>query len=349
MNYLEEYITEHPDRPPHEHVIVFDEAQRAWDAEYGRRKFNRAASEPELFLEIMGRHHDWSVIIALVGGGQEINTGEGGLAEWGAALQKRANENSDNQWEVYAAPQVVSGGQETVGQRLFSDDVSYEGLIDVDRQLHLPVSVRAYKCEAVTNWVNEVITGNSDQAFKIAREVEDFPIFLTRSLNTARTWLKRNERGTRRCGLVASSGARRLRAEGLGVSLSAMELDAVKHWYLQARGDIRSSCALEVTANEYTCQGLELDYVGVCWGGDMLWVNTTQQWKFRKLIGGSWSNVRRVEAQNFNSNTYRVLMTRARLGMVIWVPEGEKEDPTRDPIGFNETARFLTECGATLI
>ena len=347
MNYLKEYITEHPNRPPHENVIVFDEAQRAWDEDYGREKFNREASEAALFLEIMGRKEKWSVIIALVGGGQEINKGEKGLSEWGKALINFGDTCLNKPWEVYGAPQIFYGSQETAGQKLFPSDI-YKGQIHKDQLLHLSVSVRSYKCEAVARWVNFVIDGDPSQADQIANTVENFSVYVTRSLNKARKWLRQQERGNRRVGLVASSGARRLRADGLGVSLSAQELDAVKHWYLQPSGDIRSSCALEITANEYTCQGLELDYVGVCWGGDMLWTEEAGAWQFRKLSGNLWQNVNKPELQNYVRNTYSVLLTRARLGMIIWIPEGVEEDSTRNPEGLDQTTKLLLECGAIL-
>ena len=348
MNYLKEYISEHPNHQPHENVIVFDEAQRAWDEDYGREKFDREAFEPELFLEIMGRK-EWSVIIALVGEGQEINRGEKGLSEWGKALTKFGESNLNEPWEIYGAPQIFFEGQENVGQTLFSDDVKYKGRIDRDVRLHLSISIRSYNCKAIVSWVNSVIDGNATQALQMVNTVENFPIFITRSLERARKWLRHKERGNRRVGLVASSGARRLIADGLGVSLSAQELNAVKHWYLQPSGDIRSSCALEITANEYTCQGLELDYIGMCWGGDMLWAKDENHWRFRKLTGNAWNNVNNLELQNHVRNTYRVLLTRARLGMIIWIPEGNEEDPTRNPEELHQTAEFLIDSGLVLI
>ena len=264
MNYLEEYLKQHPNDAPVDHVIVFDEAQRAWDAEYGAQKFDRPKSEPALFLEIMDRHPDWAVIIALVGGGQEINKGERGLSEWGNGLEDRNINAAKKNWQVYAAPDVLTGGDATAWQRLFEHG-DHRAWVTSDPKLHLPVSVRSYACLATNQWVNAVLDGSADQAAAIAREAENFPVLVMRSLDQTRSWLKAQARGHRRCGPVGSSGARRLRADGLGVSLSANELADVANWYLLPKGDVRSSYALEVTANEYTCQGLELDYIGVCW------------------------------------------------------------------------------------
>ena len=346
MDYLREYITEHPSHIPPEHVIIFDEAQRAWDAAYGKQKFNRAASEPALFLEIMARHTDWAVIVGLVGGGQEINVGEGGLREWGDALADWARQSPDSTWEIFAAPDVVFGGQSTIGRSLFDQAYAYPGRLETDERLHLAVSVRSFRCEAVSTWVDQVLAGHQAEARKIASATADFPVYVTRQLPHAREILRAQVRGTRRVGLVASSGARRLRADGMGVTLSATEKDAYVHWYLEPAGDIRSSNALEVTANEYTCQGLELDYVGLCWGGDMLWSAGQHAWQFRELHGPKWKSVQKRQTQDYIKNTYRVLMTRARLGMVIWVPEGDASDPTRQPGPLDETTRVLQAAGA---
>lgn len=298
MNYLEEYLQQHPNDAPVDNVIVFDEAQRAWDAEYGAQKFDRPKSEPALFLEIMDRHPDWAVIIALVGGGQEINRGERGLSEWGNVLREWNANVAARTWDVYAAPDVLTGGDATAWQRLFEDGQT-PSWVTSDEKLHLPVSVRSYACLATNQWVNAVLDGSADIALGVARKVEDFPVFVTRSLEEARSWLKGQARGHRRCGLVASSGARRLRADGLGVSLSANELSDVANWYLMPRGDVRSSYVLEVTGNEYTCQGLELDYVGVCWGGDLIRDDAGVAWIQCSFKGSRWQTVREPDTKNW--------------------------------------------------
>ena len=268
MDFLRQYLKVSDNRAPSDHVIIFDEAQRAWDAAYGKQKFNREKSEASLFLEIMGRHDDWAVIIALVGGGQEINRGELGLSEWGRAVAAERENSAARRWIAIASPEVIKGGDATAWQTLFAGDAP--SWTEIDARLHLASSVRSYGCAALSGWVNAVLDADIDRARAIAGAADKFPVYLTRDLDTARAWLRSNTRGLRRCGLVASSGARRLRAEGLGVSLGADNLDGVAHWFLRPQGDIRSSYALEVTANEYACQGLELDYVGMCWGGDLI-------------------------------------------------------------------------------
>ena len=342
MGYLTEYLKNQPSHPPHEHVIVFDEAQRAWDADYGFKQFRREKSEPALFLEIMARRKDWAVIVALVGGGQEINRGEGGLREWGNALTEW-NRRQSRQWGIYLAPERV---QDTGALSSLHDETSRSSIPAVaDTRLHLAVSTRSYRWDT-TAWVNSLLQGDLDRAASLAQSASGFPIYLTRSLATARQWLTENTRGMRRCGLVASSGARRLVAEGLGVALRSNDLDETVNWFLRERSDFRSSYSLEVTASEYTCQGLELDNVGLCWGGDLIWDVEGRSWTHRKLSGIHWRTSRQPLEQEYAANKYRVLLTRARNSMVIWVPQGDPNDPTRDPSGFNRTAAALAAAGA---
>lgn len=347
MNFLREYLNAHPDKAPADHVVVFDEAQRAWDAAYGKQKFDRPRSEASLFLEIMGRHDDWAVIIALVGGGQEINKGELGLSEWGRALAEENGNPETPNWIAIASPEVLEGGEATAWQTLF--DGPPAPWAERDPRLHLSASIRSYGSSAAPKWVNAVLSGKLDAAARVADTEPDFPIYITRDLDQAKTWLARSARGNRRCGLVASSGARRLRAEGLGVSIGATQLDEVAHWFLRGRGDIRSSYALEVTANEYGCQGLELDYVGVCWDADMLWNSKKQSWEPRRLNGAKWQSIHQPDGRSWALNKYRVLLTRARLGSVIWVPIGSEIDATRDPKKYDEIADALETAGARIL
>jgi hypothetical protein len=346
MRYLEEYAERDTQRAPHEYVIVFDEAQRAWDADYGKQKFDREASEPTLFLEIMARHMDWAVIIALVGGGQEINKGEGGLPEWGQSLAGfDPAEFSGKGWDIHASSHVLKGTAVTAGGVIFPDGVPDHLEVITDDRLHLPVSVRSHRCEIANAWIDAVLVGDQEKAAQLAHEIVHFPIYMTRSLEDMRVWLRKTTRGHRRCGLVASSNARRLRGYGLGISLSTQDLSAIKHWFLTGRDDVRSSYALEVTATEYACQGLELDRVGLCWGGDMTWSPQGAQWEYRTFRGSQWQNTRQEEAQQNTQNTYRVLMSRAREALVIWVPPGAAEDPTRPVALMDATAAYLERCG----
>jgi hypothetical protein len=245
--------------PPHEHVVVFDEAQRAWDAEFGRRKFGHAQSEAALFLDIMRRHQDWAVIIALVGTGQEINTGEAGLAAWGEALAARPD------WRV-SAPAGVLGARDP-RQRLF--DALPEGM-QIDPALHLNVPIRSIRSTAAAPWVDAVLSGDAGKAVAIADAAGGVPFLLTRSLPDARAALRRLARGTRRAGLVCSAGARRLVADGIWPNFPHLDATAIANWFLRRWPDVRASDALELPATQFACQGLELDHVGLCWGNDLI-------------------------------------------------------------------------------
>ncbi len=332
--------------PPHEHAIVFDEAQRAWDVSQGKKKFDRDASEPTLLLDLMGQHADWSACICLVGGGQEINAGEQGVTGWGDALRLLSHRDAAR-WRVYAPADVLHGGPSTGGLSL--GHVA-EGInVKEEPALQLLVPFRSFRSPETSKWVEHVLDGNSEAASAVASTLGDYPIKLTRSLASARQWLRNQARGQRRCGLVASSKARRLRADGLGVELMATDGAEIAHWYLNPRDDIRSSFALEVTTNQYTCQGLELDFVGVCWGGDFLHDEAAGKWVFRTLSGNKWHAVSASKNRDFLKNSYRVLLTRAREGLVIWVPQGDMNDSTRDPRQLDATAVFLVRCGARLL
>jgi hypothetical protein len=339
IDYLRQYLAAELGEPV-EHSIVFDEAQRAWDERYGKQKFGRTASEPRLLLEIIGRHRDWCALVGLVGGGQEINTGENGIAEWGDALRGLPAE-VQSQWTVNGPATVIEGDRSTAFLGL--GELPPEIDVVTDEALKLEVTLRSYRSPRLAEWVEAVIDGDSGRAAEIAGDIGNYPIALTRDVEEARAWLTRQGRGERRYGLVASSGAGRLRAEGLGVSLNATDGQKIAHWYLNPRDDVRSSYALEVTANEYTTQGLELDFVGVCWDGDFTYADGG--WKTRQFRGSKWVQAK-GDRRRFISNSYRVLLTRAREGMVLWVPRGRKEDPTRDPKTFDRTAAFLRECGA---
>jgi hypothetical protein len=316
--------------PPAEHVIVFDEAQRAWDAEYGARKFNHTKSEAAIVLDIMYRHGDYAVIVALVGNGQEINTGEAGLAEWGRAL------STQPQWLIKAAPGVLTAIEPR--QRLF--DKCPPKLV-VDSDLHLDIPIRNVRSPTAANWIDAVLRGNKQEAMQCAGN--NLPIFVTRSLTEMRQHLRYQARGHRRAGLVCSSGAKRLVADGIWPKFDHMDDATVANWFLKRWPDVRASDALEVPATEFACQGLELDFVGLCWGGDLLWQGS---WLARSFRGTKWQHVRRDDAHAYTVNTYRVLLTRARADTIIWIPEGDKRDKTRDPHEFNETATFLRACGA---
>jgi hypothetical protein len=323
--------------PPPEHLVVFDEAQRAWDAVQATRDTQRrqsvlSASEPAHMLEIMARLPGWSVIVALVGNGQEINTGEAGLAEWGRVIAA-----SDGQWQALAAPRVLDAAEPA--QQLAGAPAP--PWLRLDPALDLVVPIRSV-CDTVgAGWVDAVLSGRAEEAARLAAGTE-LPFFLTRDLAAARAALRQMARGLRRAGLVCSSGARRLRAEGLGHVLHGPD-EAVR-WFLDRWPDVRASDALEVCATEYACQGLELDLVGLAWGGDF--IRAADGWQARSFAGHRWNLVKKPEEQLFIRNTYRVLMTRARYQTVLWVPPGEDADRTRPKMEADAVGAYLLACGA---
>lgn len=326
-------------RAPSNHAIIFDEAQRAWNRAQNFRKFHRDYSEPEMLLRIMERHSDWAVIVALVGGGQEINDGEAGLEEWGKALVE-----AEKNWLIYASPEVLQGGASTAGHKLFGVE-AVERPVQTNTMLHLRTCNRSLRAEKLATWVNLVLEGDATgaEALKIT---ERFPIFLSRDLERVRCKLREQAIGLNRIGLVGSSGAARLRAEGLEPSSSFHAEYPWEHWYLAEDTDIRSSYQCEVFATEFEIQGLELDWIGLCWGGDFVWKEIA--WELRTLRHGprsSWRRIRSPEKQTFRRNAYRVLLTRARQGIVIFVPKGDASDPTNEPELFESTCEFLLRCG----
>ncbi len=323
--------------PPHEHVVVIDEAQRAWSAAHAISKSRDRAtqlhdSEPGHLLDILGRHQDWAAIICLIGNGQEIHTGEGGLAEWGTALAAR------RQWHAIASPLTLAAAADS-RQRL----PALPGL-HTDPSLHLAVPVRSLRNPHAAAWVDAVLASDQPTAAAIARDHPPLPFLLTRDLAAMRAHLRAAARGLRRAGLLASSGAKRLRAEGLGAELPHTEPSAVAHWFLDRfPADIRASDALDTVATEFSCQGLELDFVGLCWGGDL--IRAANTWRPRALAGTRWLNRHDPEAAANRLNTYRVLLTRARYETVIWVPSGDAADHTRSPAELDAIAATLTDCG----
>ena len=324
---------------PPEHVIVIDEAQRAWDHRQAvRATVSRPVpltdSEPGHLLDIMGRHLDWAVIVCLIGGGQEIHDGEGGLAEWGAALAERGK------WRVIAAPATQFG---TDPRQVLPPRAGTE-LLDT---LHLSVPMRSLRNADAAAWVEAVLRGDALAAGEIAACGPAPPFVVTRSLDVMRQHLRASCRGERRTGLIGSSGGKRRRADGLGAEVPHMDEAAVAHWFLGRWPDVRASEALETVATEFACQGLELDYVGLCWGGDLLWPAGRQSWQVRDFVGRDWQFSKSSEKIANRINTYRVLLTRARYETVIWVPAGDHRDRTRDPEEFDRVAAFLLQCGAT--
>jgi hypothetical protein len=345
-DFLRQYLAGAEMALPHEHAIVFDEAQRAWDADQGAKKFERQKSEPSLLLEIMGRHADWCACVCLVGGGQEINTGEEGIKGWGDALRALPARELC-QWTAYGPEDVFQGGTSTGGLALGELPFGISSVLEPDLRLLVPL--RSYRAPAMSDWVTAILDGDLTAATGQAKLLTEYPMVITRSLESAKTWLREKGRGDRRFGLLTSSGARRLRADGLGEILEATKGSAIAQWYLNGRDDIRSSFVLEVPANEYACQGLEIDFSCVCWGGDLVFAPARRGWFYRRLSGNAWNEVRSEEDRRHIQNTYRVLLTRAREGVVIWVPKGDAADRTRRPEELDATADFLVAAGCVLV
>ena len=340
VHVFAKYYTEDNLGAPSNHAIIFDEAQRAWNRTQNLRKFRRDYSEPEMLLRIMERHEDWAVVVALVGGGQEINDGEAGLEEWGRALTGRSKE-----WVVYASPEVIEGGPSTAGHRLFEDPTKQ---VRTSEALHLRTSNRSLRADQLATWVNRVVAGDAVGAASL-RIVERFPILLSRDLGDTRSKLREQGIGENRYGLVGSSGAARLRSEGLEPDSSFHAEYPWEHWYLAEETDVRSSYRCEVFATEFEIQGLELDWIGLCWGGDFIW-SETGGWQLRKLQQGrqsKWVTIKNAEKRGYRRNAYRVLLTRSRQGMILFVPRGDENDPTCPPEEFDSTAQYLLRCGVT--
>lgn len=325
--------------PPYERVVVFDEAQRAWTREQASN-FMRAKrqmpdfdmSEPEFLIGVMDRHPDWCVIVGLIGGGQEINTGEAGLVEWLAALR-----DSFPDWDIYISDRLADSDYT-------SDPTAADMLgdlhVQVRNELHLAVSMRSFRAEALSAFINHLVENRPKEARAIYGQIaERYPIAVTRDLSRARRWLKARARGSERYGLLASSGALRLRPEGLHVKA---KIDPAV-WFLNERDDVRSSFYCEEPATEFDVQGLELDWAGVCWDGDYRYASG--EWTTHKFRGTRWQRANASESQLYLKNAYRVLLTRARQGMVIYVPTGSDEDPTRPPSYYAGTFEYLLECG----
>jgi hypothetical protein len=324
---------------PIERVAVFDEAQRAWDRSHLSNFMVRKKgvpgfemSEPEFLISVMDRHSDWCTVICLVGGGQEINAGEAGLTEWFVALK-----NCFPNWRVFTSKQLAHRDYHW-GQDLPAMLAKLE--VQVFDHLHLAVSIRSFRAEKLSDFVGAVVAGETE----VARDLYDairgvYPIRLTRDLSAARDWLRDQARGTERTGLVASSGASRLKPQGLNVH---EKIDAT-YWFLNGKDDVRSSYYLEDPATEFDIQGLELDWVGVCWDADFRAVNGN--WAYYRFTGTKWQNVKDASRRAYLTNAYRVLLTRARQGVVIYVPKGDPTDHTRLSEFYDGTATFLLNCG----
>lgn len=331
------------DGPPCDHVVIFDEAQRAWNqvmtSEFMRRKKGRAnfnQSEPEFLISYLDRHPDWAVVVCLVGGGQEINRGEAGISAWLEAVK-----TSFPGWQVHLSPNLTDT-EYAAGHAL--EALSGRANVKTDDNLHLSVSMRSFRAENVSAFVKAVLDCEGTAAREILAKVTPrYPMALTRSLAAAKDWIRRHARGSERFGLVASSEAQRLKPHAIDIRV---EVDPVL-WFLNEPNDTRSSFYLEDAATEFQVQGLELDWVCVTWDADLRFANSG--WKYHSFRGSTWQTIHKDDRRQYLRNAYRVLLTRARQGMVIFVPPGDETDPTRASALYDSTFDYLSEIGIPVL
>lgn len=330
-------------KPPIEHVALFDEAQRAWDlqqtANFMQRKretpnFNK--SEPEFLISCLDRHPDWAVVVCLVGGGQEINTGEAGISEWIESLNR-----SFPDWHIYISPRLTDS---EYGTEKVLDKIKTHSKAIFKDELHLSVSMRSFRAEHVSLLVKQLLDLKPLEARKTLANVEGkYPIVITRDLNKAKQWLKEQARGSERYGIVVSSQAERLKPHAIDVK---SPVDPI-HWFLDGKEDVRSSYFLEDVVTEFQVQGLELDWACVAWDADFRYAK--DGWEHLSFIGDRWNHIRKQERQVYLKNAYRVLLTRARQGVVIVVPLGDPDDLTRKNEFYDPTFEYLQEIGFKVI
>jgi DUF2075 family protein len=338
-HYRDAYLVD--PNPPYDHVAIFDEAQRAWNKEqtidFMRRKKNQPNfnfSEPEFLISCLDRHKDWALIVCLVGGGQEINTGEAGISEWLNAIG-----NSFPSWEVHISPNLVDKEYDAIKS---IEKIKINHVTNFDENLHLSVSMRSFRAENVSLFIKQLLDLELENAINTYKSInKNYPIVLTRNLDKAKLWLKEKARGNERYGIVVSSQAQRLKPLAIDVKSPMNPVN----WFLDDKDDVRSSYYLEDVATEFQVQGLELDWACVTWDGDFRF--SENEWKTFSFVGNKWQNIHKTERKKYLLNAYRVLLTRARQGMVIVVPEGNTNDPTRNPEFYNPTYSYLVSLGIT--
>lgn len=328
------------DTPPVEKVAIFDEAQRAWDeqnlTDFMKKKkhiedFNM--SEPEFLISILNRHKDWATIICLIGGGQEINKGESaGIYGWFDSLR-----NNYPNWDIYVSDKITDD-EYSKGHNFA--EMTKNMNVNIIEDLHLAVSLRSFRSENVSNFVKAFLDVELDTAKRLYEQFNnDYPIFVTRNLYKAKLWVRSQAKGSQRYGLTASSGAKRLRKYGIWVQ---NKIEAT-NWFLNGKDDVRSSFHLEETATEFDIQGLELDWTIVCWDADLRFENGN--FKHLKFVGTKWQNIKSADNILYLKNAYRVLLTRARQGFVIFVPTGDETDITAKPEYYDGIYQYLKSIG----
>lgn len=335
-HFRDEYLRD--EGAPHEHVTIFDEAQRAWtkrqSANFMKRRKGQSGfslSEPGFLTSCMNRHKDWATVVCLVGGGQEINTGEAGIGEWLDSIHQ-----SFPGWEIHISDRL-SEEEYQAGAALSRLRQSHK--VQVHPELHLGVSLRSFRAEHVSSLVSQILSIDVDEARKSLGMIPRYPIRITRNLSDAKTWLRQQARGSERYGMMVSSRAERLKPHAIDVRAKVNPV----HWFLDDRDDTRSSFYLEDAATEFQVQGLEVDWGCVVWDADLRFSN--DRWEHFEFKGHRWQRINAIERKRYLVNTYRVLLTRARQGMVIVVPTGESSDPTRNDAFYDPTYDYLAKLG----
>ena len=346
------------ERPPTENIVIFDEAQRAWHNEkladfltknkskvlnkIPTNKLEKflSMSESELFIEYMDRRKDWAVIVCLVGGGQDINDGEAGIEEWFNAIKK-----SFSDWDVYISDKITE--KEYIGQNTLNSTLA--GLkYHIENDLHLSVSLRSFRSEKVSNFIHALLDNKKEKAKDLYKEIKKvYPICMTRDLTSAKNWVKnRSNAGDKencRYGIIASSKAKRLRADGLWVECKCTP----EKWFLSDCNDIKSSYYMEEVATEFDVQGLEIDWAIVAWDADYRYENG--DFNYYTSRGSNWNKINKEVDRRYLKNAYRVLLTRAREGFIIYVPIGNNDDNTRLCKHYDELWEYLSDIGIDII
>lgn len=330
--------------PPIEHVALFDEAQRAWNlqqtANFMKRKRGRAdfnQSEPEFLISCLDRHKDWAFIVCFIGGGQEINTGEAGIAGWIEALNTNFPE-----WQIHVSSRLTDS--EYSAGAVLKELKTRSAPVRIHDELHLSVSMRSFRAENVSLFVKHLLDLKVEDARSVLSSLKGkYPIVVTRDLPRAKAWLKKQARGSERYGIVVSSQAERLKPHAINVK---SPVDPI-HWFLHGKDDVRSSYFLEDVATEFHVQGLELDWACVTWDADFR--HSSRGWENWTFHGNRWKKIQQEARKIYQKNAYRVLLTRARQGMVIVVPPGDSEDLTRKHEYYDSTFDYLKEIGLSIL
>lgn len=325
--------------PTAENILIFDEAQRVWNKEKMTRKHNDPelyVSEPHLLYGIMDRHKDWAVMICLVGLGQDIYDGEVGINEW-----FRCGIEDFTTWEMFYSSEIFSQIEDKTIDRKLIEGCKRCHAMD---NLHLKTSIRSFRADKQSKFVDALLNNDYKSAAQLYQIISSkYPVFLTRDYLTAKKWVKSQVRGSQRCGVLACSSAQRLKPEGIFVPT---EID-VKNWFLAPTDDLRSSNMLEVVASEFKVQGLEIDWAIVCWDADLRRNSDGDNWDYYNFRGTKWTKRHKEEQKRYLINSYRVLLTRARQGMIIFIPKGvdKDEDPSRNHLLYDAIYEYLIKCG----